>query len=250
MRSADVAKCWPFSEKAVAMKNSEEVEALLPPITVAKFKWWSHELRRLRSTRPRDEKLTDSLDEKSEIVCPVCRVFAATTVNAVNAHIDDCLSGQSAPKEEHRQILRSSKAIKPKSKPTKKRSITEIFAVAPQIETIESSEVSEQEDEDLEEELLVDDFKVMLSVSRGSSSTGGDGSIVKVKKKNMSKKRKKEKEKKKVLMEKLKENNKKLKKKKKVMKKMKNVGGSNSLVTKVCDLYHKISVFHSFLFLC
>ncbi|PON69408.1 hypothetical protein PanWU01x14_088490 [Parasponia andersonii] len=260
MRSVDVAKCWPFFDNAAAtttMKSPEEVEALLPPITVAKFRWWSHELRRLRSKREK------SPDEKSEMVCPVCRVFAASTVNAVNAHIDECLSGRSSSppqrqrplKEERRQVVRrsisSSKGVKPKSKPPKKRSIAEIFAVAPQIETIESSEVSEQEDEDEDEdeddegeEVVVDDSKVMLSVSRSNCGSGSGSSVLKAKKKNsMIKKRKKEKKEKKrgALMEKeditsvgvLKKLKESKKLKKKVMKKMKNLDGSNSLVTKV-----------------
>ncbi|XP_030481923.2 uncharacterized protein LOC115698858 isoform X1 [Cannabis sativa] len=272
MRSVDVAKCWPFSEKAVATKTSEQVEALLPPITVAKFKWWSHELRRLRSTRRlEDEK---SSDEKLEMVCPVCRVFTSATVNAVNAHIDECLSGNysfqppppstTTTKEARRQIVRNNncKALKPKSKPPKKRSITEIFAVAPQIETIESSEMSDKEgdeveDEDLEREEVVadDDSQVISSVSKSSSSIiscSSTGPLMKAKnkkkKKNNAMKKiskennnnNKKKKKKRVLLiekesgmasslvlKKLKEK----KKFKKVLKKMKNVDLSNSFAT-------------------
>ncbi|XP_062105783.1 uncharacterized protein LOC133817315 isoform X2 [Humulus lupulus] len=248
MRSVDVAKCWPFSEKAVTMKSSEEVEALLPPITVAKFKWWSHELRRLRSTRRLEEEKSSAADEKLEMVCPVCRVFTSATVNAVNAHIDECLSGHTPQplKEARRQIARNNcKALKPKSKPPKKRSITEIFAVAPQIETIESSEMSEkggEVEDEKREEVLADDSQVISSVSKSSSSSSSSGPIMKAKKKNALKKickDKKKKKKKSILMEKdsiasvrvlkkLKEK----KKFKKVLKKRKNVDFSNSTATK------------------
>lgn len=210
MRNDDVVKCWPFSDEV----KKEQAEALLPPITVTKFKWWSHELNLLRSNQNIEESLvvrvvnqssgmvrnesdvviedksaeaekSAALDEKSEMVCPVCRVFVAATVNAVNAHIDDCLA--QASKEERRQMRKSMKA---KSKAPKKRSITEIFAVAPQIDTIEDvsdgnegSEVSEKEDE------LADDFKV-LNVSTSSNTC----SIIKSKKKK-TKLRKKDKKK-------------------------------------------------------
>ncbi|GMN54880.1 hypothetical protein TIFTF001_024000 [Ficus carica] len=259
MRSVDVAKCWPFPEEMMKIRRrrekegqqggdaaaaeEEEEEALLPPMSVVKFKWWSHELRRLRSE-------STSEDDKSEpeMVCPVCRVFAASTVNAVNAHIDDCLVADQAAKADRRIVMRS-KAAKAKSKPPKKRSITEIFAVAPQIDAIEdASEASEREEEEDDEDededgeaenhdkLLVDNFKVLSVSSRCSGPT-----IKKSKTVIKSKKRKKEK-KEMVMMDedkslrvlhKMRENNTKLRKKKKKVKKKKAVDGS--IATKIIE---------------
>nr|XP_048327367.1 uncharacterized protein LOC107405635 [Ziziphus jujuba var. spinosa] len=232
MRSVDVVKCWPFSEEL--LKKREAVEELLPPIAVAKYKWWSHELKLLRSDQTniddkessRNEKLVvvvegkqagEKLEEKSEMVCPVCRVFVAATVNAVNAHIDDCLA--QASKEERRQMK---KAMKAKSKAPKKRSITEIFAVAPQIDTIEedfsdgnegSEEGANEKDEDEDannDDELADDFNV-LSVSTSSNAAS---QIMKNKKKTTKKKKKENKR----AYEEI--NNRKLNSKKKKMKMM------------------------------
>lgn len=256
MRSVDVVKCWPFSEEL--LKKREAVEELLPPIAVAKYKWWSHELKLLRSDQTniddkessRNEKLVvvvegkqagEKLEEKSEMVCPVCRVFVAATVNAVNAHIDDCLA--QASKEERRQMK---KAMKAKSKAPKKRSITEIFAVAPQIDTIEedfsdgnegSEEGANEKDEDEDannDDELADDFNV-LSVSTSSNAAS---QIMKNKKKTTKKKKKENKR----AYEEI--NNRKLNSKKKkmkmMMKKKKRKNNVGSITKKVCNLYHKI----------
>lgn len=235
---------------AAAAEEEQEEAALLPPMSVVKFKWWSHELRRLRS-----ESTSEDGKSAPEMVCPVCRVFAASTVNAVNAHIDDCLFADQAAKADRRIVMRS-KAAKAKSKPPKKRSITEIFAVAPQIDAIEdASEASEREEEEDDEDededkdgeaenhdkLLVDNFKVLSVSSRSSGPT--------IKKSKTVIKAKKRKEKKKMVMmdedkslgvlHKMRENNTKLRKKKKKVKKKKAV--EVSIATKVCQFCHEIS---------
>ncbi|XP_044503677.1 uncharacterized protein LOC123224171 isoform X2 [Mangifera indica] len=146
MRSVDVVKCWPFSGGTDEIVNKEDIDRLLPPITVTKFRWWSHELDLLRSSNnsnsssvvnaeaEEDNKLVEEEEEeeKLDMVCPVCRVFTAATVNALNAHIDNCLV--QASREERRRMRL---AIKAKSRPPKKRSIVEIFAESRQIDKLD-----------------------------------------------------------------------------------------------------------------
>ncbi|VVB06200.1 unnamed protein product [Arabis nemorensis] len=43
-RTVQVRKCWPFS--------GDLIQSVLPPITVAKFRWWSHELTSLLAKSP------------------------------------------------------------------------------------------------------------------------------------------------------------------------------------------------------
>lgn len=267
MRTVDVFKSYPFTaadshdadegdedmKEKKKKKKKEQVEALLPPITITKFKWWAHELHRLRaSTNPHhhhpeqmltlvnkessdiprnDIEFTAVADEleaevesqetqkssetSSSLVCPVCKDFSSATVNAVNAHIDSCLA--QASREERRQMRKA------KSKVPKKRSIAEIFAVAPQIQN-HYEEDDDGDDEDCE----------LLGESGGDSSF----SVSRLKAKKVKKRKK---EKKKVLL--LEENRKKFNKKM-VMKNKKNKKKKNDglIANKVCGqfLYHKI----------
>lgn len=239
MRNVEVSKCWPFSPELV-------MEDMLPPITVNKCRWWFQELQQLRSKNQSNEetldissrvstnnqsKLVEDKDEKSELVSPVCRVFTATTVNEANAHIDDCVARVS--KEERRK------------KVPKKRSIAEIFAVAPQIDAIdvegsdgkEVCDVSEKEDNDD----LVDDFKV-LTVN--NSSTTVSTAAARSKKKTWAKMKKRLEERIIRVDNKLKEKKKFHKEimiSKKIIKKKKN---HVFLAKKVRDLYHKILIFY------
>ncbi|KAA8524115.1 hypothetical protein F0562_010452 [Nyssa sinensis] len=179
MRTVDAVKCWPFGGDSDEM-IIEDVEALLPPIMVKKFGWWSDELELelLRSNCVDHKKskiheessqvsgnesglVSESIEaEKSEVVlgsdsekldlnCPVCLVFTAATVKAVNAHVNSCLAD--------RRQLRT----KAKSRTPKKRSIVEIFAVAPHVERVD---MGDDEDEDnsrvdeLEKVLALTDF--------------------------------------------------------------------------------------------
>lgn len=41
-------KCWPFSGDI----TGDLIQSLLPPITVAKFRWWSHELASMLAKSP------------------------------------------------------------------------------------------------------------------------------------------------------------------------------------------------------
>ncbi|KAG2717546.1 hypothetical protein I3760_03G181200 [Carya illinoinensis] len=165
MRTVDVGKCWPFGIDPADEMKKEDIKLSLPPITVTKFRWWSNELQGRRkhdqihggNANVRGEevelrrngseldaeraefKKSQAEDEKLEMVCPVCLVFTAATVNAVNAHMDSCLA-QSSQKEARRQMKAKT------SKAPKKRSIAEIFAVAPQIEAVDVDDESGDED--------------------------------------------------------------------------------------------------------
>ncbi|KAI9114545.1 hypothetical protein K1719_014243 [Acacia pycnantha] len=144
MRSVDVLKCWPFNITSSSDVSKEDLKSCLPPMTAPKF-----QRRPARSdhgdSRKSDQQLPDGEISTSEseslkseksvcgsaeeerLVCPVCRVFNASTLTAVNAHIDGCLA--QTMREERRQM--KIKSLKPKSKAPKKkkRSIAEIFEV-------------------------------------------------------------------------------------------------------------------------
>ncbi|KAI3939584.1 hypothetical protein MKX01_038539 [Papaver californicum] len=91
-------------------------------------------------------------DQKMVMVCPVCQKFTASTVNAVNIHIDSCLSKASNREKKLIRIAKKMKKIaadaeaakSPSKTKKKKRSIVEIFAVAPQIETLQIGEEEEE----------------------------------------------------------------------------------------------------------
>ncbi|KAL5582608.1 hypothetical protein UlMin_015050 [Ulmus minor] len=105
MRSLDVMKCWPFSDNK---PTKEQVHAFLPPITVTKFRWWSHQLQPT-ATATATNTHQETTADKSEIVCSTCRAGTGT------------------------------RTIKSKSKQPKKRSIADIFAV---IDTIQQHKQS------------------------------------------------------------------------------------------------------------
>ncbi|KAK7300129.1 hypothetical protein RJT34_10964 [Clitoria ternatea] len=135
-----VLKFWPFREK----DDDDDVS-----ITVTKFQWLSRRLEALRSKRggaesAKSDQGDDTLEEKFEMVCPVCRDFNAATVTAVNAHIDGCLA--QAVREERRQMRRTGFKSKPKA--PKKRSIAEILTVAPPIEAGKNKTIELEEGED------------------------------------------------------------------------------------------------------
>lgn len=251
MRTVDLGKCWPFGVDPAEEMKKEDIKLLLPPITVTKFRWWSHELHGGRkhdqihggNANVRGEevelrrngseldaeraefKKSQAEDEKLEMVCPVCLVFTAATVNAVNAHMDSCLA-QPSKKEARRQMKAKT------SKAPKKRSIAEIFAVAPQIEAVDVDDESGDEDSSGGGEMFG---------SCKFSSRDNVVSIIKGKKNiNKRMKLKKKKKKKRALEESGMAIVSKLKKNKKFMKKAAVKNGS--IAKKVCDFYHKISL--------
>jgi hypothetical protein len=251
MRTVDVVKCWPFGED-----SEEDIKALLPPITVAKFRWWSHELQAFNSNQTHQDihtiqgeglefsrnesefEKSEAVAEKFEMVCPVCRVFTAATVNAVNSHVDSCLAQSS-----HKKLA----AVKTKTtKPPKKRSIAEIFAVAPQIEAIDVDDDENVDEESSGGEDKFGSCKFSSGANVFSTIKGKKNINMKMrkkKKKMMMMKKKKNKKKRRVLEEKGMAIVSKLKKKKKKKKKnklKKKAVKDGSIAKKVCDLYHKI----------
>lgn len=174
MRSIDVEKSWPFGGGKELSKD--EINGSLPPIVCKKYRWWLDEVARSKESEVAEDsgpefrkpdlervetgclgevsclgfedlrikegeadlgtgKAVLGLDEEPTVkICPVCGTFSASTVNAVNAHIDGCLV--QASRAERRQTREK----KVKSRMQKKRSIVELFAVAPQIVTVEGDD--------------------------------------------------------------------------------------------------------------
>ncbi|KAL1307593.1 uncharacterized protein LOC107608884 isoform X2 [Arachis ipaensis] len=190
-------------------------------ITVTKFQWLSQRLEALRSGRRGGqsaksdaggasgtpaEAIDDDEEEKSEMVCPVCRDFNAATVTAVNAHIDNCLA--QAVRDERRQMRRSAGVsgggFKHKPKAPKKRSIAEILTVAPPIgatksKAIEVAKDYDEEDNGDEDNDKSSDYSGLNSAGAAAADADCDGIVVsttKNKKSTTTKSRKKKKKKK------------------------------------------------------
>lgn len=109
IRSVDVGKCWPFDGDGDGNRSG-----LLPPMEVPKFRWWSHEVELLRSA---------AIQRKSPQIHQV----------------------ESQKPEKYTEDRRHGKA---KTRPPKKRSILEIFAVAPQIDSSADLEGGGGDDDD------------------------------------------------------------------------------------------------------
>ncbi|XP_072965540.1 uncharacterized protein [Typha angustifolia] len=106
MRGSDFVKCWPFDGGG----NGEENGLLLPPISVRRFRWWSDELQDPRSRH----------------------VEAEARVSIKNAASADDAMAETLPTDEA-----VGSPPRNKQRAPKKRSILELFAVAPPIETIQ-----------------------------------------------------------------------------------------------------------------
>ncbi|TXG54172.1 hypothetical protein EZV62_019428 [Acer yangbiense] len=107
MRSVDVVKCWPFDEV-----NKDDMETLLPPITVTKFQWWSHELDLLRSTNDAGRKPMRSKAPKKRSIVDI---FAATDhahqlPNSTNVDFHFKI-----PKKNKRKLVNKNNKLKNKS---------------------------------------------------------------------------------------------------------------------------------------
>lgn len=127
MRTVDVAKCWPFDGKSD--------EAFLPPIRVTKFRWWSDELGVLQ------------LDDKERDM-----VFGESSESG---NVEVALSERTGKGNEVKCHVR----MKAKSRAPKKRSIVEIFAVAPQVERVEEEDENEEEEEEEGDSLPENEFR-------------------------------------------------------------------------------------------
>ncbi|MED6140009.1 hypothetical protein PIB30_089085 [Stylosanthes scabra] len=169
-------------------------------ITVTKFQWLSQRLEALRSGRrgaqsaksdavgasgTPAEAMDDDEEEKSEMVCPVCRDFNAATVTAVNAHIDNCLA--QAVRDERRQMRKTAGisggggGFKHKPKAPKKRSIAEILTVAPPIGATKSKAIEvakDYDEEDNGDEDKSSDYSGLNSAGAAAADADCDGIVV------------------------------------------------------------------------
>ncbi|XP_020527992.1 uncharacterized protein LOC18442408 [Amborella trichopoda] len=90
-------------------------------------------LEKTKAVLDKENSLNVVSENSTVKICPVCRNFSSATINAVNAHIDRCLAKGEGSFVKGKQKVRV----------TKKRSIMEIFAEAPQVATGANSENSD-----------------------------------------------------------------------------------------------------------
>lgn len=113
-----MAKSWPFAGDV----DEKLIESVLPPITVTKFRWWLDELEAARQAED-DARGAETL-EATPLGYRLCRGLEAPSISSnLTVHAGNCLSSD-----------KMKRRAKSNSKAPKKRSIAEIFAVAPQIE--------------------------------------------------------------------------------------------------------------------
>lgn len=211
----DVVKCWPFDGDG---DGDGDESVLLPPMEVPKFRWWSHELELLRSV---------SAQHKS-------------------SHSHQVESGKTEKSVEERR------QIKGKSRPPKKRSILEIFAVAPQIDSSADLEGGEDDDDDDDDEAQVEDGNGDVTcveedefnsgIKRKNSKTKNKTKMKKTKKKNKRKKKRSRLEDEVAVGIESKGNKDKSKRKAKKAKNAKN--DEESIPSKVCVIQHHKIVFY------
>ncbi|CAI9757196.1 unnamed protein product [Fraxinus pennsylvanica] len=133
MRSVNVVKCWPFDET-----DEDVVKSLLPPITLKKFTWWFDVLELSRSESIRSvknsKKKKKTVQEKGE---------------SSLTH-QDYTEESDLDAEEFIGVAAKLKPLKGKVKPRapKKRSIKELFEVAPPVDRVSSEEDEDEDEED------------------------------------------------------------------------------------------------------
>ncbi|KAL0328304.1 UNVERIFIED_CONTAM: hypothetical protein Scaly_2263000 [Sesamum calycinum] len=142
MRSVNVLKCWPFDETT----SEETVKSLLPPIAVKKFTWWLDELEYMQLesavTVKSSKKQKKKMLERGE-----------TSLGNEDGDVEE----SDTDVEEVMDVVKV-KSLRGKSKAPKKRSIMEIFAVAPPVERVSSEEEEDEEEEEEEESIEEDGF--------------------------------------------------------------------------------------------
>ncbi|CAA2954071.1 Hypothetical predicted protein [Olea europaea subsp. europaea] len=129
MRSVNVVKCWPFDET-----DEDVVKSLLPPITLKKFTWWFDVLELSRSesiTSLQNSKKKKKVQEKGESSLRRQEYMEESDLDA----------------EEFIGVAAKLKPSRGKVKPRapKKRSIKELFAVAPPVDIVSSEEEDEED---------------------------------------------------------------------------------------------------------
>ncbi|KAL0286272.1 UNVERIFIED_CONTAM: hypothetical protein Sangu_2739800 [Sesamum angustifolium] len=136
MRSVNVLKCWPFDETT----SEETVKSLLPPIAVKKFTWWLDELEYMQLESA--ETVKSSKKQKKKML-----ERGETSLGNEDGDVEE----SDTDVEEVMDVVKV-KSLRGKSKAPKKRSIMEIFAVAPPVERVSSEEEEEEEEEESIEE--------------------------------------------------------------------------------------------------
>ena len=154
----DVVKCWPFDGDG---DGDGDGSVLLPPMEVRKFRWWSHEVELRRSA-------------------------AAQEKSSYAQQVESRKPDKST--DDRRQI-------KAKSRPPKKRSILEIFAVAPQIDS--SADLEGGDDDDDADEAQVEGENGCVSGTKEDEFDSANGVDLKINRKNNKTKNKKKKKSKK-----------------------------------------------------
>ncbi|KAL7185228.1 hypothetical protein ACSBR2_027206 [Camellia fascicularis] len=185
MRSVDVVKCWPFGGGSSDETRKEDVEASLPPITVKKFRWWS-DLLEVERSKENGESSKASCNETA---------FEFGNIEAEEMEVALELSKTVLDRENEKLESVCSVKLKAKSRTQKKRSIVEIFAVAPQVERVDDDDEDEyeydDEEEDSSEENEVHNSKVLALCDVLGSYVEGNEKKNKKKKKKKTKKKKK-----------------------------------------------------------
>lgn len=181
--------------------KEDHVRAMLPPITVKKFSWWLDVL-----------ESDDNVEEYSDDVVPVTRIGAARKV----------------------------KSVKGKTRVQKKRSIVDIFAVAPQVERIDvDGDYYDDDDEEDEEE---DDSCAVANKVKNEFSDRNASAIRYRKSKRNAKKKKK----KKTIASELKEVKKTMKKEKRFKQKKKVNSSCLDLLIRKKEKFDQLNVPNSF----
>lgn len=147
MRNADASKCWPF--------EGEVRESRLPPIHCPKYRWWSSELQISRSSEA-CERTTDAVEQpRAAVSCDdSARVAGGEQVSDGEPSLTGTkaeaagqpgvlfLSSKTSTAEENGEGETGSPE-KAKTRIPKKRSIVELFAVAPQVKDVGDEEKSD-----------------------------------------------------------------------------------------------------------
>ncbi|XP_051134976.1 uncharacterized protein LOC127254118 [Andrographis paniculata] len=98
-------------------------------------------------------------------VCPVCKTFSSSSNTTLNAHIDQCLSGEPEVK-----VIENPKAVKSNIKPRKIVSMAEIYATAVPC-TLEDLDRRNGTNWASNLDILVEDTEVCLEEKNGASSS-------------------------------------------------------------------------------
>ncbi|KAG6491680.1 uncharacterized protein LOC122000762 [Zingiber officinale] len=208
MRGVDYEKCWPFLEDRKGRS--------LPPMPIRKFQWWADELREVRSV----VAAAGGLDLR-KVSVDAAAVQVQLNISAETSGVD--LERDREASAEERQERTRPPSSRAKQRTPKKRSIIELFAVAPPIRITH--------EEDRQDHRRGGGKKQGAAVASHSSLRVGEGIEIRERKK-----RNKDGSCRKMLMDKI-GAKKKLKPKTKVMKKHKQDEIRAAKKEETCKLY-------------